>query len=459
MPNKNDDFNFEEFAVQAIRLIDSLRSFGKEGGKKPKESRINAFYRAVGLPCVVPLDKNAKPDDCDKKDTSVNNPDQFNNGNVFANRAGQETSALNYSNFEVKLSTRQTDFEKEHNDDDIEDFLDLNKKDLRASVIETEPNKRPSGVLFPMVVDGAIHVYPQSRRIGGAFMTESQLKHPGQIIYKRPLLEVILNIKLKGENIVDSAKQTDVSAAFQLMELKFLNDKALEKLNSSLNNIGPLLEKAVGKANRINTKVGLTIIPTIANVAQQNPEVRPSTKRIGELDIQKENLEDKKRIADTVLSLFEFDDTAGTSHTRNLRDAALAGPLLGIITPKTKSRTEKDLEEVNNKIDNATAEAKSAFRTLDLLLGTFSGLSGLDIIVVLVALFRLENNVLVGLLNEEGQKNLKTSKGNLTVLSQATSVETSIAKLKTEVVKIFDEVISSVKITKHRNKKHNQEKE
>jgi hypothetical protein len=451
MSNKNDDFNFEDFAVQAIQLVDSIRSYGREGGTKPRESRINAFYRAIGLPAVVPVDKESDADD-PTQDSSTKNLDKLHNGNVFSE------DDLAFSTFADRLFTRQIDFEKDPSDDDIEDFLDLNKKDLRASILESAQNKRPSGILFPMIVDGSINVYPQSRRIRGAFVPDSDLIID-KITYKRPLIEMILNIKLKGENIVNKDKQSDVSADFQSGELKLLDAKALNKLKSSLNNIDPILEKAVRKANRIRKNIGVTLIPTIANVAQQNPEVKPSTKRVGELDRQKAKLEEKKRIADTILSLFEFDDVAGTSNTRNLRDAALAGPLLSIISPQEKTVTEKELEEVNEKIDNATAEAKSVFRTLDLLLGTFSGLSGLDIIVVFVALFELRNSQLVALLNDEAKDNLEKIKGkNLPALvnGRALSVSTVIRELETKVKDIFDDVVGSVKITKHREKRHNQ---
>jgi len=436
MSNQNDNFDFEVFAVEAIRYIDSIRSYQKDGAKTT-ESRINSFYRALGLPAVVPDDERELPN---------GRPDDFNNGNV---------QDLTFRSYKADLDERQGLYDKEIQDDEIADFMDKNAQNIKSGISKTSENRRRRGVLFPMIVDGRIHVFPQSRRIGGAFMSNKELKH-GKISYNRPLIETILLVKLKGENIVDSSQQSDTSTAFNSSELKRVNENAEKRLGRTLNTIASFVEETVRSINGLRTDIGANVIPTVENVADQNHKIETSETRVGTFETMQLNQEAHDDLQNTVLSLFEFDDTTGYS-TRNLKGDGLASIFIEMLVPTKKVKRNTNL--LDRQLAKAKLNLKRAFRNLDLILGTFGAISGVDVLVVLSALYRLEPEYLVGLLNKESQDRLKALKGNIPAVQGAKPLAASISKLETEVTKIFDELTGYIKIVKHDEKIRHQDAE
>jgi len=435
MSNQNNEFNFEDFAVRAIRYIDSLRSSGKSG-VTPTESRINTFYRALGLPAVIPENEQEWFD---------GEADDLNNGNI---------NDLTFKTYKSDLDERLGLFDKRATDEEIEEFLDLNKQDIKSGLSKDQGNRRSRGVLFPMVIDGRINIYPQSRRVGGAFMTDKQRTH-GNIKYKRPFIESILHFKLKGENSVDSTKQSDTSAAFQGADLSELSSNASIRLRKTLYSVVYTLEKAVQKINRLRAQMGASPIPNIPNIAQQNTKMRSLENQVGALDYRIAQQAAKENFENSVLALFQFDDNADSS-TRNLQGEGLVDLFLETLVPQ--GRTKKQRRRLNYQQNKIEDEIKQVFRTMDLVLGTFSGISGIDILVVIIALFELDDTYLTGLLNEESKDRLKAVKGeNLPAVTGAKGVSESINKLQTEITKIFDELTEYIKVTKHDEKIRNKE--
>lgn len=447
----NPDFDFETFAVSTIQFIDSIRSFERVANA-PTESRINAFYRAIGLPAVVRDDKS-KEKSGKKKTPSLNLPDKFNNGNIF------DSGDLSYKTYENAFFVRQDKFSESIKEEEIDQFIDTNTKSIKNSIKEV--GGRTRGILFPPVVDGAIHIYPQDRRIAGAFMSRQESTH-SKIAYTRPLLETIIFIRLKGENVVDKSKQSDLSLSFQSESLENLNKIAFDRLSNTLSNLGQKIENIGKKSGALRKKSGLRVVPTVANIAQQNLEVRePETNaNRGELDIREINLQNKISIQQAVTSLFEFNDVINKTDTKSLRDSALSSQLLSILSPENEgSDTKKALKSVKEQKEKAKTEAKALARLIDLLYGEFSGLSGIDVLAVIISLFNMTLEELVGLLNQESKDRLAKLKGSdLPAIKNATSVTVSIDALKREMSIIFDEVDVFMKRRKHKEKRKNQKK-
>lgn len=435
MANHNNDFNFEDFAVRAIRYIDSLRSFGKVG-TAPTESRINAFYRALGLPASMPDNEQAFPD---------GKPDQFNNGNV---------NELDFNTYSADFDERFALFNKKATEGEIKSFLDFNKQDIKAGMSKDETNRRTRGVLFPMVVDGRINVFPQVRRVGGAFMSDKELKHE-QIKYKKSFIESILYFKLKGENAVDSSKQADTSAAFQNVALGELSANAAIRLKKTLYTVVTTLENTVQKINTVRGQSGASAALVVPNIAQQNPKLISNDQMVGQLDERVEQQTARENFQNSVIALFQFDDNV-TSGTRNLQGDGLVDLFLEMLVPV--HNTKRQRRRLNDQVSKTESDIKHVFRTMDLILGTFSGISGVDILVTMIALFELDAIYLTGLLNKESQDRLKAIKGeNLPAVTGAKPVSESIDKLQTEITKIFDELVEYMAVTKHDEKIRNKE--
>lgn len=433
MSNQNNDFNFENFAVRAIRYIDSLRSFGRSG-TKPNESRINAFYRALGLPTVIPENE---------QDWIDGQTDEFNNGNI---------NNLKFASYKADLDERIGLFDRKATNEEINNFLDINRQNIKSSLSKNENNYRYRGVLFPMVVDGRINIFPQSRRIGGAFMSDKDLKHE-MIKYKKPFIESILYFKLKGENSIDSLKQTNTSAAFQNVALGELSNNASVRLRKTLYTIPYSFERTVQKINYLRGLSGKVVIPNIPNIAQQNPSLRSADEQLGLLDYRIDQQTIKEDFQNSILSLFQFDDNIDLD-TRNLQGEGLVDLFLEMLVPQ--NRTKKQRRKLNIQQDKVHLEIKETFRSMDLMFGTFSGISGVDILVTIIALFELDPTYLTGLLNKESQDRLKDIKGkNLPAVTGAKSLNESINKLQTDITKIFNELSEYIKIIKHEDKVRN----
>jgi len=419
MANKNIDFNFEEYAVNTIRHIDSLRSiltfFGPDIVKedslaKPRESRINAFYRSVGLPAVIP--KEIETD----KTESIPIKDEFNNGNIH--------SDLDFKDYETDLNLRQDSFNIEPKEEEIEQLLRSNAQSLDSS-IETDDDKntiqRSRGMLFPMVVDGRIHVKPQRNRVAGAFMSDDDRKSKTSkdIVHYQPLIETILYIKLRGKNIVNTVAQDAQTDDFNteniqnlqnpdLLSLTKLDADADERLTNTLKCIASVLRDTVQKLGRVRKKTGREVNPNAVAVAQQDQKTRVVDSQLKPLDRQKIRQDDKQAIADAILSLFEYD----TVDRRNIRGGPLAGSLINILTPEEKSVSKTENDSVKKQLDKEKLAIKVIYRSVELLFGTFSGISGTDILAITTALYRLDTDYLIDLLNKDAQARLSKIKKN-----------------------------------------------
>ena len=435
MSNQNDNFDFILFAVEAIKIIDTMRSYQKNS-IVPTESRINCFYRILGLPAVLP--KNER--DFDLRDGQ---PDDFNNGNI---------SILDFSTYNFDLGERQDLYAEKIAPGEIVDFVDKNVQNLKSGLSKDSKPIRKRGVLFPMVVDGKIHVYPSNRRVGGAFMTTKELRHSTET-YKRPLIETILRIKLRGQNISDTQKGKSVSNDFNSPEFKMVNENALNRLNKTLNTVAWTIEKIVRDINSVRNELGGNVYPTVENIPMQNHNVADYEYRSGALDIMSDNQNYSEITYNSVLSLFEFDDTAGGT-TRNIHGGDLASMFVEMLVPNKNIKRNSDI--LDRRISKAKLELKKLFRDLDLILGTFGAISGVDILAVISALYRLEPEYLVGLLNKESQDRLKREKGNIPALQNARGLSESIKKLQAEVIKIFDELSGYIVLIKHEDKIRNQ---
>lgn len=454
--NKNKHFNFEGFSVNIIRSIDGIRSKGKEGTKEPKESRINAFYRGLGLPAVINSVLKKKTENNEDRD-----PDAKNNGN--------EVTSPTYESFEGALAERMTAAVTTPSPELINQFLDDNRHSILDSLGQDNggAKNRPSGILFPMVVDGTIEIFPQSKRVGPAFSTDSELTYKKGAQYNRPLIETIISIRLKGIGVGDAAKDGTArdsfiaAGAFETMIEDLVNIYL-----SSLNIIGDRLEKAANQASNSRKKVGLNVIAKVANIAQANPEEAPSEEKKGELDRQKERQQAEADIRRALTALLDFDDTYGreTANTRNVKAGYMASTaIFNIIsgsskgtaedTTSKKSPKEKDTQDVDQSIEEHTAKLKQAYRTLDLTLGTFSGISGLDILVVITALFTISLDDLIGLLNEQSRENLRKAKAE--GVPQGSDVSSAISALEDAVKNIFNEINQFI-TPRHEDKADNQ---
>lgn len=445
----NADFNFESFTISAIKSIDEIRSNGLNASIDPVESRINAFYRALGLPAI----------------RSKNSPlDALNSGNLFEVSAFSSTED-GQSRILGRLAIRELNFIKPLTEQEIQSFtenLSSIKENLGVDTLsriesntqsKNEEKKRLRGTMLPMIVNGDIPIFPQTKRVAGAFKLEEELT-VGRNKYKRPLIEIIITIRLKGQGAENSNKQGSVSEDLTSSgEFNFskVNENLLDTLFASLNSI--TIDKARQEVETVRMVYGNTIkvIPTADNIIEQKPEVQivTDTNNIHEEALRKVFQQQKEDLKRSLLSIFEYDDTSqttlnqGVSFKRNLKESMLEPVLLNIVNPQDEN-AEREVKEYEEKEDKFKEKMIASFRSLDAVLGKFSGISGTDMLIIMLALFLIDIRYLVGLLNDEGKERLLAfGLGGADLLGA--SLRESISELESKVEELYNTVDKMIK--------------
>ena len=434
------DFKFDQFAVNAISAVDEIRSFGKESITFPIESRINALYRSIGLPAVI------------KKDSEQH---KINNGNTFS------AEELLYSDYEDKFILRQNSFRKDITDEEVRTFLLFTKAKPGDGTRDYQGNPRYRGLLFPMVVDGELPIFPQSKRIATAFQKEEDLE-VGINKYKRPLIEAIILLRLKTEGVQDTELQDKVAQDYKVDVSQELTNIAKDIENTMrlvVRHLPFILTETIKKINEAKKNTNVDFVPIIANIAQQSVLKSLNSKKVGKYDKQKIIQELQLKSKQILLSFLEYDDTfvSDKKTSRNLKDTALSSSFLSLFDPNAESnaqnKTQKDAEDTDRVIEKSIAELRSGFKTLELLFGTFGALSGIDVLVIIYALFRVPINVLIGLLNKQSKENLIALKGKDIVEKNAVDVKKSIEQLEEKVSSLYkaiDDLITNTSVRQFR---------
>ncbi len=423
MNDQNIDFDFVSFSITMIKIIDSIRAHEKKGSKDPIESRINAFYRGIGLPAVR-LTSN-----------DIQNIDNWNNGNTF-----KQNDILLNSNAEATLKSRAFG-NKILTSPDVEQIKNvLNIND--ATVLDSVNNTSGRVQLFPMVVNADMEIFPTEKRIAGAFMSNSEIVHD-KIKYHRPLIEMIISTRLNSLGVSDTTKYDKLIAAVY-KEFGQTGDDIVKQIEKSFGNISKKLSDIKKIADRVKQNTNIIVIPNKNGIPEQNPDIELDPNIQANLDRIKTNQTDYLNYKKSRLFLFGFDDTFGNNTKtivgRNLKEAVFASELFSVISDDSGA-IESSGNDVDAKIEKMKQDAKIIFRDLDLILGTFSGLSGTDIIAIIYSLFTIDPTILISLLNDDSLNRLKEQVG-VDFTQKRVSVKQAIDELQTKVTSTIKEKIS-----------------
>lgn len=458
--------DFIKLALEAIRDIDALRSTdantknADNNSTRPVESRINALYRAIGLPGFV------------SSDSDVLDPNK-NNGNLFTIGSLSETEINTLVNErkseDVKFLARLT-----------AEQLDASLDNIRNKITDSIGDERTKGSLFPMIVNGDLRIYPQDRRVGGAFYPNDIGLTNNKIVYRRPLIELIVLMRLKQEGLANSQDQDELQNAFpELKDAGFFNPSgenilALKTLRGLLDiifnpeGVRKVLDNTIRDLGRIRTQIRETYddTPEVSVPAGRQP-VRPSDGR-GSFEQQELERNLVKSESEAQLTLLDFDDANGQA-TRNMREAALASIVIDAMLSDS-SEIDRLLFEEDVRERKLKQRQRDLNRNLDLILGHYSGISGIDILAVISALFAIEQKDLLGLLNPSNQRRLLSIKG-IVIAENAdpasaissnfgglnTNVADAIDKLENKVKQLFEELENRVNIKKLTEKGYSEE--
>jgi hypothetical protein len=447
--------NFEKFTVDAIRIIDELRSTNADpknvdsNSAEPVESRINTLYRAIGLPAFVT-----------KEDIKKEDPKKLNNGNLH--ETDPEDPEVN--DLLEDAQAREASSSEELSEEEQLAFLDDMNESIISSLKKFEDGGRKKGGLFPMVVNGNVRITPHGRRVDGAFF-QKQKRHNG-ITYRRPLIELIVLLRLRTKGFADATDDQKLQDSFpELRDAGFftgggkslLSIQVLRSLLEVITNpegVVKFIYSTVKSLGRIRSQVRDTFKDSKeATVAEEQPRVGESDGK-GKLEQQKAEKEILKSEGEAMITLLEYDDTLDvtlrTTATKNMQNALFAPMILETLLSDTRE-IDKSIKESEAKKETLDRLHKKLNKNMDLILGTYSGISGIDVLVVITALFSMEEGDLLGLLNKESIERLaKLKKVEASSFEgQRAEVFEAIAALEAkteEIFKILDEHAEKVKL-------------
>lgn len=420
-------FDLEKFTINAIKIIDEIRATKQKPGEttgsvEKTESRISAFYRALGLPAFVT--------------TGADLP-KLNNGNVF------DASAISASEI-TKSIVREVDFSTKLDEELVKNFLDYNEFDITDGIeVDGAPAKRVRGSLIPMFVNGNIPIYPQSSRVSEAFLKKDKKVSDNK--YRRPLIELITLLRLRGRGISNTEINKAVRSDFFLLDSGLLGSTSVNIITAQV--ISNMLNAVLGipiyvsneiqKINETRTQIKTKFKDTIANIPSEQPISVKEEDLGGSVNKLKGEQQDLINRNRALTSLMEFDDTLtdGEDITRNMKDALLSSSVLNMIEV-TADDTDKKIKESIDKEKKLIKTLKQSQQRLDIILGTFGGISGIDILLTITALFLIEEQFLLGLLNAETRDNLSKLK-NDNKFDDVASVAESVKALQDKVIELY----------------------
>lgn len=429
-------FNFEEFYISIIKSIDTIRS--KKNGEFV-ESRIDAFYRALGLPAI-----------------SINNKipkDDLHNYNIYPDYTENDNKR------KTNVIARQQEIfnnQKFTLNDEIGNYLKSQNLSIKDSV--NDSNARANSKILPLYSNAEKEVWPKSNRVCAAFADENDIvADGGKVRYKRPFIESVITIRLKVSGL---NRYNDFGNATQVVEdnLSELSKYTLSKLDDLKSCIDTVLLKAIQNANLARKNTGVDISP-LNNTSgiDQNPMVAEG-QTFGEIDKKKKMIEAQMIRNRARMAIFDFDDTlkndGDNSSLKNMTGPMFSGDILNIAIGEEIDQEE--LDNVNMQLKKNENILKVAYTDVDSIIGKYSGLSGVDIIAIILGLFKLEEKYLVGLLNDTGRENLVKIKGAAATKDAAT-IPDSIGKLEELVMEIIDDISTDISKTKPKDKLANKE--
>lgn len=435
-------FDIINFAKNILTEIEKIRAFDKLTDEVPTESRINAFFRLIGLPMFVSITE--KQTNSGLRHMSSGYSAKRINQNI------QNAEEVNGQQIAKQLVDRETSLQKIENS--ISD-AELNKR-MALSLIIPIPlipnipdndnqiddyigsgeNKRiVYKKLFPLIVQYK-SILPKSNEIAAPFTALEDRKINNTTELQIPFIETVIRIRLiTAENAITiTEKQNEDTYLSSLSNYlaeddynKIIKDfAALKTVNILetfiLNKLFISLEQLANKWIEIKKKQHLAAKQDIFDISIKTTSSKrnPLGKRVDvstNLTLRKEGSTVGNRLAwlrkreveeEAFLSLLPTDDIINVSKTSNTSLSALINEfseLLGYNLAKIRKEIQHNEERIKKNIQLV----EQLRLEIDMMTGEFSGLSIPDIVAVIIGLFLIEKKDLISLLDEETITNMK----------------------------------------------------
>lgn len=465
--NALDKFDVIKFAKDMLAEVDQVRAYElipddqtKEGLKVPSESRLNAFFRLVGFPMFVTIEDENKKDGGGK----ANNESSSGTRVLSPGFSGGKFSGKNIKNSEIEIQVEGQEQKinfilnaRESLLARIENFIGTeegneamtaafnNTLPLVANLSEKNNNVYSSVIvgsgefsriafkkLLPTVTCYKV-ILPVRNEVARPFtLEENDRKVDSQTTLKLPFIETVIRIRLLSAANAESSEDQSKNQDFQRSVETITDSTNIESFNNLkadlletfiLNKLLAAFYQLAVKWIEIKKKQEVLKKSADFKVAIKTSSSKASLfgKRIeADLDADSnavrrlKSLQTKLAKEEILLSLLPTDDSllktnAKTSNTKNTTFAALTNQFTKLISFNA-DQLRKGVKKEEEFIKKQVASIEKVRVEIETITGEFTGLSVPDVLAVIAALFTIEVDALVGLLDSEAVNNMKKDK-------------------------------------------------
>jgi len=481
--DESGGFNALEFANNVYNTIDSYRSqipaqynvLVTSAPKSPGgvgETKLNAFYRMIGLPAVSEPEFIRKNSSDDEFSDIISQNGTTNYFNAIYNNDVKNAELFS------KVYNRNNQLMSKPNAERFAKFM-YEPLPLSYGVNDLSGDRRRPSI-FPLVVDAAVPIFPLTRRLSPSFQHtingEDYIVMGSKSRLSRPLIDNIIYMrlskidskpgldKLEAQliNLANSIGSKDASELKKIVqditnEATFIDIAIKTKLLQTLKGLANKFREAIQNVQALSADISFVFAP-VSNPAMrsaQNPDIKLDIKA-GALDTEIANLKTEIANQNAIAFLLPTEQVKRREEIRrlehgiglsNITQDVFVGQLNDLITyevPKLSSR----LAEKQHERDEKLSRAEQLKSLLMYYTGEFSGLSIFDVICVVYGLFSIEKEYLVGLLNSKAQSRLmedeffrptdstKDASANVLGFTPA-SVESSLDALQKKITEAF----------------------
>ena len=504
-------FDVIKLAKQFLKEVEIFRGYKidlSSPNTKNQESRVNTFFRLIGLPSIVKI--KALTDDIgviggEETDAKVLTPG-------FKLGYGVEAAIITNSEkkeLKVELDKKQKvlsdalyDREKElEKIEKAEGSPKSNKNRKLAFKKPMTPKMNFFGnyqgreifkSLSPFIVS-YFDVFPRTHDLSRPFLQDPRKGYIVNTELKRPFLETVILIRLVNlsgasskitneytKSMWERLKEQVKSAYSDDKEMKFMASLLPEKgsiiesfIIEQLITVVPQLAKRWVSINKhideILKHIDVAFVPLTPG-AKQNPIGKQSNQS----SFEAKNSQDDKRISqlearirqsEAIISLLPIQDSVARNSegnsisARNVMSNALTSPFISILT-KDLDEEKKKLEELKTKRKELSQKADKLRLEIDMMTGEFSGLSVPDVVFTIMSLFLLEKKDLLNMLDLDVLEEMKLD-AKLKSAIEKEKIDTptpeqtleSVEKLKSKVEDLYTLFEMEIKAIKNKTKR------
>jgi len=517
-------FDVISFAKSILSEVGKVRAFAnttdditQEGFTLSKESRINAFFRLIGLPMFVTVKKK------DKESTT----DDLKEGNNHITPGYSQSFSRKLSEYVIDNSKDvKTDLEKREmvllkNEGDsgtdemnnamtnaiifpipllanIPQEASGNSKQMKAEDIRGIYKRDVFKKLKPLMtsyVNGGIK--PCKNELARPFLRdpEEQLVD-SETMLPKPFIETVIRTRLVScsgggsaqqqenkQNFLDSLQQylgdEDLSSIFTGNWKLFTNSDLLERfivyrLVDSLTQLAAQWVELQKIQERLYTETTFKVVIKTTS-SKQSPfgkrtEITADALMAEDSDLGKRlrDLRQKQVKQEALLSLLPTEDVVTNdknSKIKNTKNVALATLVTPFVTLISSSliQIQKQISDINDEIIKKGREVEGLRLQTEMMTGEFTGLSIVDVVIVIMALFMIDKKDLINLLDSDSVEEMKkdpileTALYDLGIDSPSTQdAKTAVSNLEKMVDQLY--ILLNIEIAKIKDRPSRNEK-